>query len=1079
MKGVSLHHHSTFSYMDGFGTPEDHVARAADLGMSALALTEHGNVSSHVRLENAATSHGIKPIFGLEAYTAASTMREDKNTRKWHLTLLAMNDEGYRNLMRLVTRSWLPGEMGGGFYMWPTIHGEDLAEFNEGLIVLSGCADSKLACDLLGGKGREKGSERDARRTMERFKDILGDRFYLECQQFPELDRTHAINTWYEGESRRTGVPLVGTADVHYPHPDDNHMQKILHTAGRGGVSVAVTEASWEYDIRLTHPTSDKGWLQRLQGTGLSRRGAAQALMSTTEIAERCNVVLPKADNLRFPKPDGTSTKELIWEWLREGWRYRAKSNMRLRMNTAEYHERLVYEMNLIEAKGFFDYFLMLSDAVRWCKDRGIAVGPARGSAAASLTCYLLRITEIDPVPIPTMLFERFIDLNRDDLPDIDLDFDDERRHELVTHMTDLYGADRVGNVGTFTKYKGKNSLDDVARAFQIPKWEVQPVKDLVVERSGGDSRADASLEDTVDMFPAAKAVFDKHPALEASFRLEGNYRGFSVHASGLVVSNDPLTDNVAYYSKLDKKSGNMRQVLSVDKYDAEYLGLMKVDLLGLSNMGMIGRALDLIGMKLDDLYVVANPTLYEDPEVIDAFRQNDVKGIFQFGGESTKIVNGDVKPDNFMELCDINALSRPGPLHSGTTADYINIKHGRMEPIHMHPVVDEITKHTHNCIIYQEQILRIIREVGDFDWHHAAAIRTIISKKHGEQAFNRREEAFHEGSKRLHNMDRETSVLIWRRLATAGTYAFNAAHCVSYSMLAYWTMWLKVKHPAAFYAASLTKAVGDKDKRYDLLRDAVSRGIEFLPPHPNRSEDTWTITKSGKIMGGLRQVPGIGPKMTYTVLEDRATNGNYKSWSDLQRIKGIGPKTVEKMEAFAKSDDPYGIYRIARILDRVREAIDAGDLGLIPSPTHKGSEIPTDAKRLRVVFVGIPDYRNPQDVVEDERARTGEDYNTILARMDRPDLAKKMAVHCVDDSDTSVYLRFSRYKFPKFAKGLWSIDLNHDVVIVSGLKRGGFGTSVHVDRMWIIDPCVLFNEDEVEALGLSHKAEADEEEAS
>jgi DNA polymerase III subunit alpha len=680
-------------------------------------------------------------------------------------------------------------------------------------------------------------------------------------------------------------------------------------------------------------------------------------------------------------------------------------------------------------------------------------VGPARGSAAASLACYLLRITEIDPVPIPTMLFERFIDLNRTDLPDIDLDFDDERRHELVSHMTELYGADHVGNIGTFTKYKGKNSLEDVARAHNIPMYVIEPVKALVVERSGGDSRADASLEDTVSMFPVATKVFEEHPALEYAYRLEGNYRGFSVHASGLVVSNDPLTDNVAYYSKEDKKNHVMRQVLSVDKYDAEYLGLMKVDLLGLSNMGMIGRALDLIGMKLEDMYVVANPTLHEDPKVIDAFRRNDVNGIFQFGGEATRIVNGDVKPDNFLELCDINALSRPGPLHSGSTADYINIKHGRMEPIHIHPVVDEITKHTKFCIIYQEQILKLVREVGGFDWTHAQEIRKIISQKHGEAAFNMKEGMFIEGAERLHGMDEETAKSIWRRLATAGTYAFNAAHCVSYSMLAYWTMWLKINHPAAFFAASLAKAGDDKDKRYALLRDATKRGHIVVPPTPE-SGDTWTVDNQGRIQAGLRQVPGIGPQTLLDVQKDRRINGPVREWYDLQRIKGIGPKTVEKMERFSRAEDPFGVHRIDKVMSRIRQSIESGELGrALPMPTHRGIDIPTDAKMLRVTYMGIPNFRNPQDVVEDERARTGQTYEEIIATMERPDLVKKMAMQCYDDSDKTVYLRFSRYKFPVFEKGLWSINLNHDVVLVRGIKRGGFGTSVHVEKMWIIDP--------------------------
>jgi DNA polymerase-3 subunit alpha len=968
-----------------------------------------------------------------------------------------MNDTGLRNLNRLVSRSWETG-----FYMWPTIHWHDLVEHNDGLIVLSGCSDSQLANTLLGGKHRKKGSEQRARRTMDRFKDLLGDRYYLECQQFPELDRTHHINEWYAQESARTGIPLVGTADVHYPHPDDNKMQTILHTAGRGGVSVAVSEAEWEYNIRLTHPTNDKEWVRRLRGTGLGKVAALQALASTSEIADRCNVILPKATNLQFPTPDGQTIKEYIWDLLRKGWRYRAKANKRLIHEQAKYLERMHYEMEAIEGKEFLHYFAMLAEAVIWCKDHGIAVGPARGSAAASLVCYLLRITEIDPLPFPSMLFERFIDFNRTDLPDIDLDFDDDRRHELVTHMTELYGADHVGNIGTFTKYKGKNSLEDVARAHQIGKWVIEPVKALVVERSGGDSRADASLEDTVEMFPAAKKIFEEHPALEYAYRLEGNYKGFSVHASGLVVSNEPLTDNVAYYSKEDKRSGNMRQVLSVDKYDAEYLGLMKADFLGLTNMGMIGRALEMIGMKLDDMYVEANPTIYEDPLIIDAFRQGRVSGIFQFGGEATRIVNGDVKPDNFLELCDINALSRPGPLHSGSTADYINIKHGRMDPIHIHPVVDEITKHTKYCIIYQEQILKLVREVGGFDWTHAQEIRKIISQKHGEAAFNMRTGLFVEGAERLHGMDEETALTIWRRLATAGTYAFNAAHCVSYSMLAYWTMWLKIKHPEAFYAASLGKAMGDKVKTYGLLREGMKdAGLKFVPPTPATVTENWTRGKRGSVVAGLRQVPGIGPANFETIMEDREKNGPVKEWADLQRIKGIGPKTVEKMAEFAEADDPFAIYRVDNILNRVREAIESGELGPLPNPTHQAADIPTDAQNLRVTYLGIPNFRNPQDVVEDERARTGKDYDEIIATMDRPDLVKKMAMQCYDDSDKTVYLRFSRYKFPKFEKGLWSIDLDHDVVLIRGVKRGGFGTSIHVEKMWIIDPDTLFDEEE------------------
>ncbi len=302
MRWVSLHHHSTFSYMDGFRPPRDHVQRCAELGMGAMSLTEHGNVSSHPQLEKAAKEFGIKPLFGLEAYTEV----KPRSRRKFHLTIIAMNPEGYRNLNKIVTRSWQEG-----YYQWPTVRGEMLWDHADGLIVLSGCSDSLLACSLLGGKSipEANASWERARRTAEKFKDRLGDRFYLECQMFPELARTKTINEAYERLGGELGIPLVGTADVHYPFPDDNEMQVILHAAGRGNNTAAAQAESWEYDIRLTFPESDNAVLEKLRGTGLSKRAASQALESTAEIAERCNVELPKAPPIKFP---GTR-RDLQW----------------------------------------------------------------------------------------------------------------------------------------------------------------------------------------------------------------------------------------------------------------------------------------------------------------------------------------------------------------------------------------------------------------------------------------------------------------------------------------------------------------------------------------------------------------------------------------------------------------------------------------------------------------------------------------------------------------------------------------------------------------------------------------------
>lgn len=1044
MKWVPLHHHSTFSFMDGYRQPWDHVERAAELGYSAQTLTEHGNVSSHVPLEKAGKHFDVKPIFGMEAYTGPSNMRETGNTRKWHLTLLAMNDVGYQNLMRLATRSWAEG-----FYRWPTVTGPMLAEHNEGLIVLSGCADSKVACDLLGGKGAETGSARRALRTIEKFKALLGDRYYLECQMFPELERSRAINSWYAEASKRCGVPLVGTADSHYPHPDDNEMQVILHAAGRGAGTVDAQEASWEYDIRLSPPVSDSVVLERLQGTGLSRYLSRAALLNTAEIADRCNVVLPKSDRLRFPLPDGiTDSKTLIWNWIRDGWRYRSRFNPLLRTQRAEYTKRLYYEMELIEEKDFFDYFLMLSEAVRWMKDRGRPVGPARGSAAASLVCYLLRITEVDPLQFPMMFFERFIAHDRTDVPDVDLDFSDESRHELHEHMVDVYGPERVGFIMTATKYKGKNSLIDVARVNRVPDYEIKTIKDLMIERSSGDARSGATLMDTIEMFPQARAVMDKYPVLWKALRLEGNYRGMSVHSAGMVVANRPLNESVATYQRTTGTGGkkSTRAVVSVDKYDAEYLGLMKADFLGLTTLGMIQRALKLVGLTLEDMYDVK----LDDPKILQRFRDGDVTGVFQFGGGATRIVNNDVAPETFMELADINALSRPGPLHSGSTQDYIDIKHGRKRRPKLRPIMERLVGWTQGQIIYQEQILAIVREIGGFDWTHAQEIRKIISQKHGNAAFNMREGIFIEGAKRLHGMEKDEAHDIWIRLATAGTYAFNVAHSVSYSMLAYWTMWLKVYHPVAFYTACLLKYT-DVDDQYFMMRDAIKHEITVSPPSLERSGPTWEM-RGKTIRAGFAQLPGVGEALGAEIIRDRAEYGAFRSWHELERVKGIGPKKLEQLLAAAETDDPFGIHKVDRLLGKVRASITAGELPL-PVPSHRADEIPTDGRKRRIVFVGLPTLRDSRDVIEDERGQTGEDYDTIRARMKRPDLVKRMVVHALDESDATVYLRWNRFTFPQFEDALWRMRLDHDVILVRGEKRPGFGTSIYVEDAWIINP--------------------------
>lgn len=1037
-----MHSHSTFSYGDGFGLPREHVARVAELGGNALALTEHGNVSSHAQLEQAANKAGIKPLFGCELYTAA-----DRNRRKWHLTVIAENETGYQNLMRLVSRSYAEG-----FYFWPTVSGDMLAEHSEGLIVTSGCADSLLACDLLGGKGRELHEDRPdmdgALRTVRRFKRLFGDRYYLEVQAFPELARTRTLNAAYAALSDKSGVPLVATADVHYPYPDDNELQKVLHAALRAGTgTVEAAEASWEYNIRLTYPTSDAVLVERLTGTGLSQRCAEEALRNTELIADRATVTLPKAEMLRYPTPVGQTNQELIWEWLRAGWKFRRQFNKRLRHEEQAYVDRLKYEMEIITGKDFIDYFLMLSDVVRFAKDAGIPVGPARGSAAASLTCYLLRITEVDPLQFPQMVFERFIDTTRADLPDVDLDFADDRRDEIRQHLIRRWGRDNVGNIGNFTRYRGKNSVNDVARVYQIPKYEAETVNGLIVERSGGDSRFDASLEDTITMFPQAAAVFERHPELNAAVRLEGNYRGLGVHAAGIVVSSRPITDVTAVYQRTVGADKRVVDVLAVDKYDAAYLNLLKADFLGLKTMGMIDTALQDIGMTLNDLYNIP----LDDKETLAAFRRADVVGIFQFEGRATRLLCRSVEPDNFMHLSDINALSRPGPLFSGAANAYVEIKHGRDKPEHLHPIVDKYVGPTYGQIIYQEQVLNIIREMGGFPVAKVSFIRRVISQKYGEQQFNTVLQDFIAGAAK-HGVDEKLATKIWKLMVTSATYSFNVAHSISYSMIGFWSQWLKQHYPSQFYAAHLSKINADKDGRPKiarLIKDADRHGVDVRGPDLHQMTHTWSANPAKHVVrAGLTQIPGIGVKMAEPIM----AAGPYETWKDLLRVKGIGPKKIELIRGFAEEDDPFGVLRPGQILNRIRKELYPGnELGLLV-PTHRSDDIDPNADKLRLVWMGFVLQRNYQDYIENQRSRTGEEIEEIIARMKQKDKVTSCVLRCADDGDEDVYLRFNRFDFPRFAAALEGLTIG-DVVIARGVKHhAGFGISVAVKQLQVLD---------------------------
>jgi DNA polymerase III subunit alpha len=1055
MRFRSLHHHSTYSFLDGFQLPAAHVRRAVEIGMPALALTEHGNTSSHVQLEVAANKEGIKPIFGVELY-CGYTDEERHTQRKNHLTILAENQRGYTNLLKLVGETYADG-----FYYEPTASGPMLAAHKEGIVVLSGCNSSLLYTSLLGGKNiaPEDASYERAKKVAANFKRTFGDSYYIEVQAFPELAGTCIANREFARIGAELGIPLVASFDCHYTVPEESEIQKVLHNV-RGGGRQTLEEQSrnWGYDIDLCPPWTDRMVLSKLMATGLTRKQAIDATLATEDIADRCNVVIPSLPMVRYPLRRGQDAVQVWREWLREGWARRG-CNLLPAAERQRYQERLKYEVGIIEDKDFVDYFLIVADVVKWAKDHDILV-TVRGSAVASIVCWLLRITELDPMPYPNLVFERFIDVSREDMPDIDIDSDSDDRDRVIAYLVSKYGRECVNNIANFATYKNKLALDDTARVYRIPGWEVDRVKDVLIDRSSGDLRASATIEDTVEQFEEARLVFERHPDLVVAMELEGNVKGMGIHAAGLVISSEAVTDVCAVYERVVK--GKVRKVLSLNKYDCERKNLLKIDWLGLKTNTFLNQCRLELGWTLDDLHNLP----FDDEVVLDGFRRNDVVGIFQFDGRACRYVCGALAPDTFDHICDITALARPGPLHNGAANEYIDVKRGAREPTLVHPALDAITQSTYQQIVYQEQILRIVVEIGDFGWTHAAEIRRIMSRKTGEQAFNRKRDEFLAGAKTLEArtgfppIDPATALAIWGDCITAGAYAFNAAHALAYGAIGYYTQFFKQHHPDLFFEKALRYM--NPKKQPSLIRDAA-RGhgprqpVEIQPPHPSKSKATWS--REGKVVrAGWQQFSGVAEK-TAAAIEAYREEHAIRRWEDLLNIKGIGPKTLSKIKEFVTDDDPFGALYIDRAISQVKREIREGELsGVVPVPTHVSSDLPySRGEDIEVVWLGLVHTRNQRDLFEFNQAK-GKVIDMKAMTIDGkkikdPHLSEWMVMVADDESD-QIGLLVDRWKYPRFKNQLWSMRLGYDLLLVRGVKPHWMPTrQISISEMWVIDP--------------------------
>lgn len=1064
MRFVSFHTHTTFSYGDGFGTVREHVRRAAALGMSALGVSEHGNVNSHAALERECREANIKPIFGVEAYFSPPNER-----RKFHVTLFAMNDEGYRNLNRIVTQSYIDA------YQYPTVTWENLVRHNVGIAALSGCSDSFISCTLLGGKSlgdkRETYSEQDyenTRRRILRFAEVFENRFYLEVQRFPALSRTCVLNPAFAELSADTSVPLIATADVHYPYETDNEMQKVLH-ASRRSSSVAISEATWEYDVLLTYPKSDVQIIQNLRDTGLSEYDAYCAVDNTRILAQECNVELPKANVLRFPLPPGhTNSANYLKQKIRNGYYRRIRTRPDIDQKRDDYKKRIAKEFSVIANKDFCDYFLVVADLAQWAKEQGITVGPGRGSAAGSLICYLLGITEIDPIhPVfDKMVFERFIDPSRSDMPDIDLDFDDSLRHMIAERAREVYGNENVANVANHIKYRGRKALQDVARAHGMGLKTFDAIAQKCAIRVETDERVDDSIKDTIESFssdPAISTLVDHYgEIIHQAIQLEGNQHSMGIHAGGFVISSEPIPEVCAIYTK-HKGSGRNReiaQVIPYEKRDAEYLGMLKMDFLGLTTCGMLGLCRQWTGVTLDELYGIFYKALESNinTDILQRFRDDDVVGIFQYEGGTTRQVVRDVAPNTFDELAACGALSRPGPYYGGQTGDYIAVKRGDKDWERIHPGFDKHVEWTYGQIVYQEQIMWILRDLAGFSTERVLKVRKIIGKKLGEFQFAELWGEFKNGCA-VNGVSEDAASKVWAGITTAAGYAFNTAHAYSYALVAWWQMWFKTNYPSVFYAASLAKNGDGKDdlpRRITLLQDSINHGIVVFPVDPNQSLTTWKPVR-GKyaIRPGLSQIDGIGEATADDMVTWRDSEGDrWLDWDDFTAVKGVGAKTIERIKEFAAMDDPFGIYKTENQLGVFREQMRRGEFESVGLPDsgffYQSNNLPNADQYA--AFVGLVKNVVFRDEVETIRTRTGKPVDQILAELDHSDKTRKATVFAYDEHG-EVALRLSRFVYPSVEYKLAAIKEDHHLIVGFGRTFKDRPNSLQLKDFWILDP--------------------------
>jgi DNA polymerase-3 subunit alpha len=877
MPFVHLHNHDEYSLLDGFGKSINFAKRAKEIGQKYLALTNHANIDGLVKFQQSCDSEGIIPIHGCEAYIVKDIRRKVKGEKRRHIIILVKNQKGWQNLLKMLTIANLEG-----FFYRPRIDPKILLSHLDDLVIMTACSSSFLVDDW----------GQDLFKTLS---EKIPDDLFLEIMPH-KLDEQYFINDLSIELSEKYDIPLVATNDCHYIKKGDELAQEVLLAIQTK--KKWKDENRWRFNIDGLYLRTEKEMVMAFREQKKLKLSVYREAINNTEIiAEKCKGF--RIEELKINLPDvpgleGIEDEKAIKDLCKQGMIEKVLNHKDKVKIKDEYYKRIDEELGIIIKQGFSRYFLIVWELIGWCRSNDIMVGPGRGSSGGSLVCYLLNITAVDPIEFK-LLFARFISPARIDLPDIDMDFEDIKRPAIRQHLEDIYGKYNVAGCCTLSTLKGKSALRDVARVFDIPLVDVNKAASSIVTRSGGDFRADFTIEDAFETFEDGIRFKKKYPEVtKLSIKMEGQIRGKGQHAAAMIISSDDLREGKRANFCLGKdKSLN----INWDKLDLEHMGLMKLDVLGLNALTVLNQTRKLVRENhVHDVDINFESLPLDDKKVLGEFNLGHNIGCFQVSTLGLRQFCQDLGIESFTMLVHANALHRPGTLRGGMAYEFIARKKGLSKWEHKHEFLKNITGETYGIILYQEQLMMFMYDLGGLGWRTADTVRKVISKSQGEEQFMKFKKMFADGCEKRKTLNRKEAEKIWEELASFGSYGFNKSHAVEYSLIAYWDMWAKVYYPNEFICASLT--YGSEAKKEDLVEEAIRLGLDLRPPKVGISKSFEWIIKDKVLYAPFIEIKGIGEKTAHQFENMEKDNGGF--FNKKKKISDRFIKILNSIDSFS-----------------------------------------------------------------------------------------------------------------------------------------------------------------------------------